>query len=232
MGREARLRHTGRGVVEAEVDREGDVRLGKPPCAAAIVHCLEFGVVDRERRRPVWHERPRRWTDAARDVAPPMAGAEVERQLRRKRRDLRLCSSNAGRRDTTRRRSHQEHLPAEADRHRLPPERIDVRADLQPRPATGQLAFVHATASSKRHIVGSSRKRSTDVDDERSDRRRRILRKRGALPRNATAESPSSRVTTRARMRATIEPWPVDPPAFALTFRRGADYDRGPCRSR
>src|SRR5205823_8776311 len=80
-------RRAGIDRVEADVEAEREMRLREPARAAAVVDRAERFGVGAESFLPLGNDGPVRDPDAAAQVAPPVAVPEVERELRRERRE-------------------------------------------------------------------------------------------------------------------------------------------------
>src|SRR5206468_5253252 len=80
-------RRAGIDRVEADVEAEREVRLREPARAAAVVNRAEGFGVGAESFLPLGNDRPVRDADATAQIAPAVAVPEVERELRRERRE-------------------------------------------------------------------------------------------------------------------------------------------------
>src|SRR5206468_4285434 len=115
---------------KADVKAEGDMALGEPASAGAVIDRPQPLLVSRRGRLPVRNNRPLRRADSAADVAPAVPVPEIQRELRG---DVDQPFGHAPPDDLIAaletRRMHPRHreLASEAEGHRLPPENIDMR---------------------------------------------------------------------------------------------------------
>ena len=154
------------------------MRLHEPARASAVADRLQLLRVGREAFLPLRRSWPMSTARAApADVAPAVAGAEVERQLRRDR-------GQPFRRRTERRLGRWRSLASPAGREFAPQPERRRRASATGRRArpparrdrARQLRQRHVAALCELQILGEPQQRRMKIDDEGADLRRRILR--------------------------------------------------------
>src|SRR3954467_11522179 len=107
--------------------------LRKPASAAAVIHRVEALRIAGVRLAAIGHERPLRIADAAAEITPSVAVAEIERELRRRGEKLfgRSVQGNRTGVGGVESRAVAGDLAADAEGDRAPSQRIEVGADLQ-----------------------------------------------------------------------------------------------------
>src|SRR5262245_31558654 len=153
------------------------MRLHEPARAAAVIQGLEsFGIRWKWLVTPVGDQRPLRHAETAAQVTPSFSGSEVERELRRRRQELFLRTSDA---DTSLGRSLtraiRRQLAAETERQRLPLQRIKGDSDVKAETASRQFGQRHVAAVGERLLVREVRYRRMQIEGDQRNLRRRLL---------------------------------------------------------
>ena len=159
-------RRTGVDSVEAQIEAERQVRLGKPPRAASIINRSKTLFVRRLRDRSIGYDGPPRRGDAAADVAPPCAGSEIERELRTKIGESFGDGPKRARRILRPVRPRCHDATANPERDRAVLERIRMDRHVATKPPTGEFTRIESPAQGEIRIGGKPGKGAMNIEDE------------------------------------------------------------------